>query len=216
MLRRVVPRRVVLGLRGRAAPAPRSILLVPLEPVRAIVAAADDLATALKAELAESHRQRDEARAEAQALRESLAQTPATAPQGEPGAARQDHAELMARQAEHISELDASLAATRLERDELRTSFEAHLKERAEQRAVAGGLNLVTSLQEANQGLRARLRTETDRANRAERRAAAAEQGLAVFTAPGPTGGRRRAERPGPGIVTVDGVEVVVPWGSGI
>jgi len=220
MLRRLLPHcPVVLGLRGRAAPGANAAPLLaidPVEPFATVVALpAQDVVAALKAQLAESERQRDEARIEVARLQVQLgdAHRAAAKAGAEPDPVAQDAADAMARQARRITELERELLDVKAQRDEARANFEHHLKERA-QHTGAGALDLVPGLQEANQGLRARLRTQTDRANRAERRAAAAEQELAAFTAPAGACGRRRAERPGPGVVKVDGVEVVVPWGS--
>jgi len=226
MLRRLRQYPVALYLRARAALEPEtvpaasfsgSIPLVAIDPVEPYpaVQVPQDLVAALKAELAQSHRQRDEARGEAARLVAQLGEANRAAAQASPEAVANDLASLMEQQRERIAALERQLGDVTLERDEARANLEHDLAERAKQRTAKAGFDLVGSLQESNQALRAKVRTETDRANRAERRAPDAEARLSAAATP-PQAGPRRAERPGPGVgvVMVDGVEVVVPWGS--
>lgn len=73
---------------------------------------------------------------------------------------------------------------------------------------------IVDSLREGNQRLRRELRSETDRANRAEAQLAAAKTRIAGLELTCQSLAEPDPKQEGPEVVIVDGTEMVVPWPS--
>lgn len=198
--------------------------MVAADTVRAFQAAADGMIAGLKAELADAkamladeQRERAAQHSELVRTRQLLEETnrpgveppePPEATTPEPAPAGADIKALAADQARRL------LEQVKAERDEARRNFHEHLAECTGRRSAKEGLDLTGSLRAANQRLRGELRTETDRADRAEAAATAAELRVAGLELTVQCLAQAYSSEEKPRVVVVDGAELVVPWGS--